>query len=85
MSYGTGSQLYIQSCRRALSTLVQMGDRKGQSLSMSLNLWVGWPLQHKIIDGPACQGVLILDEVCQVGMWVLCPTTTYTKSDTCAF
>jgi hypothetical protein len=49
-----------------------MGDRKGQSLSMSLNLWVGWPLQHKIIDGPACQGVLIWDEVCQVGMWVVC-------------
>ena len=38
---------------------------------MSLCLWVGWPLQHEIIDGPACQGVLIWDEVCQVGMWVM--------------
>lgn len=71
----------LQSPKYACS----MGDRKGKSLSMSLNLWVGWLLQHKIIDGPACQGVLIWDGVCQVGMWVVFPTTTYTKSDTCAF
>lgn len=50
-----------------------MGDRKGQSLSISLYLWVGWLLQYKIIDGPACQGVLIWDEVCQVGLWAMCP------------
>jgi hypothetical protein len=39
---------------------------------MSLYLWVGWPLQHQIIDGPVHQGVLIWDDVCQVGMWVMC-------------
>lgn len=39
-------------------------------------LWVGWLLQHQIIDGPACQGVLIWDEVCQVGMWDLTPAST---------
>jgi len=70
---------------RALSTLVQWGIERAQSLSMFPKLWVGWPLQHKIIDGPACQGVLIWDEVCRVGMWALCHTTAYIKSDTCAF
>jgi hypothetical protein len=39
--------------------------------------WVGWPPQCQIIDGPACQDVLVWDEVCQVGMWVSMPVTTY--------
>ena len=40
-----------------------MGDRKGPAPEYVLCLWVGWLLQHKIIDGPACQGVLIWDGV----------------------
>ena len=55
----------------ALSTLVQWGVER-DSPEYVLYLWVGWPLQHKIIDGPACQGVLIWGEVCQVGMWAMC-------------
>jgi hypothetical protein len=50
-----------------------------------LYLWVGWPLQHRIIDGPACQGVLIRDEVCRVGVVGRVPATTCGKSDICAF
>ena len=46
-----------------------MGYGKGQLLSTFPVLWVGWPLQHQIIDVPACRGVLIWDEACQVGMW----------------
>jgi len=46
--------------------------QKGIASEYVLYLWVGWPLQHQIIDGPACRGVLIWDEVCQVGMWAMC-------------
>ena len=54
-----------------------MGDRKGLTPEYVLYLWVGWSLQHQIIDGPACQGVLIWNDVCQVDMWVIVPATTY--------
>jgi hypothetical protein len=37
---------------------------------------VGWPPHHQIIDVPACQGVLVWDEVCQVGMQGYVPATT---------
>ena len=47
----------------APSTLVQLRDRKGLAPEYVLYLWVGWLLQHEIIDGPACQGVLIWDGV----------------------
>jgi hypothetical protein len=51
-------------------------------------MWVGWPPQHQIIDGPACQGVLIWEGACQVGMWVMClrppiQSLTSVPSDTC--
>ena len=46
-----------------------MGDRKGPAPEYISCLWVGWLLQHRIIDVPARQGVLIWDEACQVGMW----------------
>jgi len=54
-----------------------VGDGKGLTPEYVLYLWVGWPLQHQIIDGPACQGVLIWNDVCQVDMWVIVPATTY--------
>ena len=49
-----------------------------------LYLWVGWLLQHQIIDGPACQGVLIWDEVCQVGHApaTTCRSLTFVPFDT---
>jgi hypothetical protein len=48
-------------------------------------LWVGWPLQYQIIDGPASQGVLIWNDVCQVGKWDMYACNHLYKSDTCAF
>ena len=71
----------------APSTLVQWGIERA-SPEYVLCLWVGWPLQHQIIDGPACQGVLIWDEVCQVGMRVMSlqppvQSLTSVPSDTC--
>jgi hypothetical protein len=56
-----------------------MGDRKGSTPEYISCLWVGWLLQHQIIDVPARQGVLIWDEVCQVGMWGYVPATTCTS------
>jgi hypothetical protein len=44
---------------------------KGLAPEYVFYLWVGWLLQCQTIDGPACQGVLIWDEVCQVGMWAM--------------
>ena len=61
-----------------------IGDRKGVAPKYVLYLWVGWLLQRRIIDGPACQGVLIWGEVCQVGMWVSCACNHLLKSDICA-
>jgi hypothetical protein len=53
------------------------GGWKGSAPEYVSCLWVGWPLQHQIIDVPARQGVLIWDEVCQVGMCGRCvPATT---------
>lgn len=63
---------HTQLCCRDLEYARSMGDRKGYLPSMSFYVWVGWLLQHRTIDGPARQGVLVWDEVCQVGVWVLC-------------
>jgi len=77
-----GSQLHCCLCPKYACS---MGDRKGLVPKYVLHLWVGWPLQHKIIDGPACQGVLIWDEGVPGGCVGCLPATAYTKSDTCAF
>ena len=60
------------SCMAELQVRLFDGEWKGSAPEYISCLWVGWLLQHQIIDVPACQGVLIWDEVCQVGMWVKC-------------
>jgi hypothetical protein len=55
----------------------KIGDRNGKAPEYVSYLWVGWPPQCQIIDGPACRDVLVWDEVCQVGMWVFMPATAY--------
>jgi hypothetical protein len=62
-----------------------MGGRKGQAPEYISCLWVGWLLQHQTIDVPACQGVLVWDGVCQVGVWDSCAHNRLYKSDICAF
>jgi len=52
-----------------------IGDRKGQLSSMFPSCG-SWPLQCQIIDRPARQGVLIWNEVSQVGNMGYAPVTT---------
>jgi hypothetical protein len=60
------------SCLAELQVRLFDGGWKGSAPEYISCLWVGWPPQYQIIDVPACQGVLIWDEVCQVGMWGMC-------------
>lgn len=48
-------------------------------------LWVGWPLQYQIIDVPARQGVLVWNDVCQVGMRDTYACNHLYKPGICAF
>ena len=58
------------------------------TLKYVLHTWAGWPLQHQIIDGPACQGVLVWGEGMPGGYAGCMPATTcssltFVPLDTC--